>query len=171
MKPFQGITMPECTVQLWYNKQRIKNSGDVSLYLQIIVGCEHSEVKLKNLQWPANKIDWKKKTLLPRSKEDQEYVTYTAIAERERAKYWAVVMNFLKQDTYSTLSDIFREVNLYKSGHKFCDFMEQAIKARQKTLVKKDMIKQSTARVHRTTLKYFREFTGNYDVEITSFFM
>lgn len=160
--------MPECTVQLWYNKQRVKNDGKVSLYLQIIVGREHSEIKLKNLQWPADKIDWKKKSIQPRYKDDKDFNTYQAVIERERAKYWTVVMNFLKQDVPFKLTDIFREVNLYKSGHQFCDFMEQSIKARQKTMVKIDMIKENTARVHKTTLKYFREFLGGFDIDITA---
>lgn len=160
--------MPECTVQLWYNKRRIKNDGKVSLYLQIIIGGEHSEVRIKNLEWPANKIDWNKKAIQPRHKEDQDFNTYQAVIERERAKYWTAVMGFLKQDMPFKLSDVFREVNLYKSGHHFCDFMENAIKARQKTLVKKDMIKDTTAKVHRCTLKYFREFLGNHDIEITA---
>lgn len=167
MSNIHGITMAECTVQLWYNKQRIKNDGNVTLYLQIIVGGEHSEVKFKPLQWPANKIDWDKKALKPRSKEDPDIVTFNAIIERERAKYWHVIMNFLKQNIPFKLADIFREVNLYKGGHLFFGFMEQAIKDRQRTLIKKDMIKDGTARNHRATLKAFKTFLNNQDIEIT----
>ena len=159
--------MSECTVQLWYNKQRIKQNGNVSLYLQIIVGGEHSEIKLNSLEWPANKLDWDKKILKPRTKEDQDIVTYNAIIERERSKYWTVIMNFLKQNLSFSLADIFREVNLYKNGHLFCDFMEQAIKDRQKTLIRKDMIKDGTARNHRATLRAFRSFLNHEDIDIT----
>ena len=159
--------MPECTVQLWFNKQRVKKSGNASLYLQLIVDAEHEQVRLKKLEWPADKFDWSKKALLPRFKDDPDYLTYVAVAERERAKYWKVVMNFLQRDVPFTLSDIFREVNLYQDGHQFCAFMENAIRARQKTQVKKDMIKGSTANgPHRTSLKIFRAFLNDQDLEI-----
>lgn len=51
MSNFQSINMPECTVQLWYNKQCVKRNGNASLYLQIMICGEHQEVRLKRLQW------------------------------------------------------------------------------------------------------------------------
>ncbi|WP_295713903.1 site-specific integrase [Mucilaginibacter sp.] len=75
-------------------------------------------------------------------------------------------MNFLKQEQSFKLSDIFREVNLYKNGHLFCAFMEQGIKDRQRTTVKKDMIKASTAASHQVTLEWFKRYLNFTDIEI-----
>jgi integrase/recombinase XerD len=167
MKPIQGITMSECTVQLWYNKQRVKKGDHVSLYLEIIVARQHKPIKLKNLKWPVNKFDWDNKKLLPRFKNDPDLVTYNAIIERERGKYWSVIMNFVKEDRQFVLADILKGANLFRTGTNFCDFMAQAIIDRQKTKVKKDMIKGTTAEKHSGTMRKFLEYLKNKDIAIT----
>ncbi|MDF2433001.1 MAG: integrase/recombinase XerD [Mucilaginibacter sp.] len=158
--------MSECTVQLWYNKQRPKKNGTVSLYIQLIVGEEHDQVPINNLNWPVNKIDWNKKQLLQRYPDDQELTTYNAIIERERAKYWKVVMGFLKRGQEFTIADIYREVNQYKGGHLICAYMQYAIRYRQKSEKKKERIKASTARPHTTSLNWLKGYLNGADIEI-----
>ncbi len=153
-----GTVMPSCTVQLWYNKQRPKKNGNASLYLQLIVGGESAEVPLKNLEWPIKNIDWSKKSLLPRFAGDEELMVYNAIIERERAKYWKVILDFLKDDIAFTITDIFKTVNQFHNGHLFCAFWEQAIKARVKSLKPKDQIKFTTMRPHTSSLKQLRKY-------------
>jgi integrase/recombinase XerD len=166
MKSFQGITMSECTVQLWYNKQRVKKGDLVSLYLEIIVGGKHKAVKLNNLKWPVEKFDWQKKKLLPKVKGDPDLLTYNAIIERERNKYWDIVMNYVKEDKPFRMADILHGSALFRSGTTFCEFMTSAIIDRQKTLVKIDMIKGSTAEKHKGTVKKLLLFLNGRDVTI-----
>lgn len=159
--------MSECTVQLWYNKQRVKKGDIVSLYLQIIVGRQHKAVKLKNLKWPVDRFDWEKKKLLPRVKGDPDLMTFNAVIERERNKYWGIVMNFVKEDRNFTMDDILKGSNLFRSGTNFCEFMAQAIIDRQKTKVKKDMIKERTAEIQSGTMRKFQSFLKGKDLPIT----
>ncbi|WP_295794906.1 phage integrase SAM-like domain-containing protein [Mucilaginibacter sp.] len=167
MKPIQGITMSECTVQLWYNKQRVRKGEYVSLYLQIIVGGKHKPVKLPNLKWPEDKFDWDNKKLLERFKKDPDLVTYNAIIERERNKYWGIVMNFVKEDRQFSLDDILKGANLFRKGTNFCEFMTQAVIDRQKTKIKNDMIKESTAEKQAGTCRMFTAFLKHKDLPIT----
>jgi len=167
MIDFNGIDMSECQVQLFYNKQRVnKNTGKMSLYLELKIGGEIDFVPLKGLKWEAASFDWKTRSLRPRVKDDPDIVTFNAIIERERAKYWGVIKRFLLEDRVFGLTDVYRAVNLYKSGNTFFPFMEQAIKDRQKTTVKADMIKDTTAVGHIDTLNWFKEFRRNQDIEI-----
>lgn len=160
--------MSECTVQLWYNKRRPKKNGTVSLYLQLIVNGEHDEVPLKSLSWPLRKIDWDKKELKPRAADDEELVTYNALIERERAKYWKVIMAFLKREISFGIADVFREVNLYKNGHLICEYMDYAIKYRLKSNKSNERIKQSTSKPHRTSLAWLKIYLNNQDMEIAA---
>jgi integrase/recombinase XerD len=162
-----GIDMSECKVQLFFNKQRVnKNTGKISLYLELKINGEIDFVPLKGLKWLAVYFDWTTRSLLPRVKDDSDIVTFNAIIERERSKYWAVIKKFLLEDRVFSLTDVYRAVNLYKSGNTFFPFMEQAIKDRQKTMVKADMIKGSTAIGHVDSLNWFKEFRKHQDIEI-----
>jgi len=158
--------MSECTVQLWYNKQRPKKSGRVSLYIQLIVDGHHDQVRISNLEWPVNKIDWNTKTLMPRVKDDPDLMTYNAVIERERNKYWTVIRKFLQRDIEFGLADIFNEVNLYEKGHRFCEFMKNSIRERARSPLQKIRIKESTARAHKSSLKAIEDYLGNLDIEI-----
>jgi integrase/recombinase XerD len=158
--------MSECTVQLWYNKQRPKKSGKVSLYIQVIVNGEHDQVKLKNLEWPVDKINWDTKSLMPRSKDDPDLVAFNSIIERERTRYWKVIRQFLQRDMDFSLADIFREINLYSKGHLFCEFMRNSIRERQRSPIQKIRIKESTARAQRSSLKAIEDYCGGNDVDI-----
>lgn len=166
MSNHHGIAMPVCTVQLWYNKQRPKKNKTASLYVQLIVGGESDEIPIKNLEWPVDRINWESKRLEPRHPDDQDLVVYNAIIERERAKYWNVIMHYLKQDMPFTLSDVFRGVNQFSNGHLFCEFMAASVRARQKTKVLRDRIKYSTGQAHLSSLTQLREYLNGGDVDI-----
>ena len=158
--------MSECTVQLWYNKQRPKKDGTVSLYIQLIVDGEHDQIPLKNLNWPIDKIDWEKKQLSPRFNNDTDLISFNAIIEAERNKYWSVIMGFLRRNVSFSLKDIYKEVNLYSSGQFFYAYMEYAIKLRLTSENQKERIKGSTGRTHRVTLVWVKKYLKNKDVDI-----
>ncbi|WP_407428876.1 hypothetical protein, partial [Arcticibacter sp.] len=64
-------SMNTFSVKLWVNKQRVKKSGNVSLYIQIIVDKKHDEIPL-NIEWPFVRIDLERGELLPRKKNDPD---------------------------------------------------------------------------------------------------
>lgn len=153
-------------MQLWYNKQRPKKNGKVSLYIQLLVNGQHDQVSL-NLEWPLDKIDWSRKALKPRSAVDEDLITYNAIIERERNKYWSVVMRFLKDERSFDLKDVYREINLYGSGNLVCDFMKNAIKERLRTTNSRERIKFSSSKSHQVTLKWLKEYLNEVDIPLT----
>ncbi|WP_432328953.1 hypothetical protein ACRQ5D_10965 [Mucilaginibacter sp. P25] len=120
MSKLDGIDMSECKVQLYYNKQRVnKNTGRISLYLELKIGDEIDFVPLKGLKWNAENFDWKTRCLCPRVKNDPDIVAFNAIIERERSKYWNVIKKFLLEDRAFYLTDVYKAVNLYKTGNTF----------------------------------------------------
>jgi integrase/recombinase XerD len=159
--------MAECVVQLWYNKNRPKKSGKVSLYIQLLVNGEHDEIPIKNLEWPVDKISWKEKKLVERFAEDPDWLTYISAIERERAKYWAVIRRFIQNDLPFKLADVHREVNRYARGHLFCQFMSDSIRERRKSKIPKVRIKDSTGEVQQVSQRALLEYTKGLDVEIS----
>ncbi|MBS7565169.1 site-specific integrase [Mucilaginibacter sp. Bleaf8] len=157
--------MNSCTVQLWWNKQRIKKSGNVSLYIQLVSKRQSVQIPLK-IEWPLDKIDPKKKEITKRMADDPDLLSFQSIIEREKAKYWNIIRRFLINNTDFKLTDVIREARLYQGGTMLIEFMENAIRSRQKAPKMKDRIKASTAEVHRASLNWVKKYLNDIDVPI-----
>lgn len=137
------------------------------MYLQLLTQGESAEIPLK-LQWPAKDFNWTKKCLKPRYADDPDLLTFNALIERERGRYWDVIMEFLRAGRPFKLADVFKTVNLFSKGQTLSAFMSYAIPARMRTAEAEDKIKESTSRPHRVTITWLDEYTKNLDVPIAA---
>lgn len=152
--------MSTCSVKLWYNKQRIKKSGYVSLYIQIIVKRESLEIPLK-IEWPVASIDTVQRELMPRYVNDPDFLSFQTMVEQERSKYWNVIRHFLLQDFDFTITDIIKEARVFRVNQGIAKY----IKDRGKQRVRKKDIKESTYNAQKGTADWVEAYT-NGDIDL-----
>lgn len=114
------------SVKLWVNKQRVKKSGNVSLYIQIIVDKKHDEIPL-NIEWPFVRIDLERGELLPRKKNDPDVHEFSLMINAEKNKFWNLAKTFRLQDRDFTLDQIIAEARVYERRISLVKYMENRI--------------------------------------------
>jgi len=128
---------------------------------------EHVEIPLK-IEWPLKFIDQKKKCILPRSGDDPDFMVHNSIIERERGKYWKVITDFLLREQTFTISNVISEARQNKNNVGIYEYIEAKIKARLRTTKLKDKIKYPTAKCHRTSLRWIKDYTEAKHVNINN---
>src|SRR5690554_6477919 len=112
------------SASLRFNKQRISTSGEVSLYMYIIINREVKKIPLK-LKWPAVKINIDSNTLLPRQRKDNEVNYYNLIIQSERAKYTEIQRTYRIRNEDLTMQKFLLEIKEFDSKECFATYMEQ----------------------------------------------
>lgn len=110
--------------KLWYEKRRIsKRTGEVSLYLQVVIESAHREFPLK-LKWPADLVDLVNGTLKPRKKKDHEVSDYNLIIESERAKHTEIHRIYRIRGEHLTLDRFAHEIKVFNIRECFSAYVE-----------------------------------------------
>jgi len=145
-----------CTIYTLINKQRLRPNGTARLYTRITIkGAGSKKIPLP-LYWPADKFDYVHNEILPREKDDPDYLTYTALIKTEQAKYWRVVKKLLLKDAKFTLKDIIAGVKIGDKGKYAATWMLFKIVARQRGQDKD--IKSGTARNHKCSANWVLKY-------------
>lgn len=119
------------SASLRFNKQRISTSGEVSLYMYVIINREVKKIPLK-LKWPADKINIHSNTLLPRQRKDNEVNDYNLIIQSERAKYTEIQRTYRIRNEDLTMQKFLLEIKEFDSKECFATYMEQERNKRYK---------------------------------------
>lgn len=150
-----------CTIYTFINKQRVKPDGTARLYTRITIkGAGSKKIPLP-LYWPIDHFDYKLDEILPRYKDDPDYLTFTALIKTEQAKYWRVVKRLLLKDVQFTIKDIITGITLGEKGKFIGTWMLYKIIERQRD----KEIKAPSAKNHRCSARYVLKYRPE-DVEI-----
>lgn len=156
----QGLNT-NCTIYTFINKQRIRPDGTARLYTRITIKGGGSKKIPLPFYWPVQYFDFVHDEILPRFKEDPDFLTYTALIKTEQAKYWRVIKNLLLKEVRFTIKDIIRGVNLGDKGKIIVTWMLYKIKER----LRLKEIKERTAMNHRGSAQWILQYRQE-DVEI-----
>lgn len=143
--------------KLFFRTDRIPENGMVSLFLEIYISYvkDHDRKRIPlNLKWPANRIDTKNSTLLPRSKQDPDVNDYNMIIMTERSKMNEIAKIYRLSNRTLT-SDILRRELFY------FDPMKSVIgyfKKRRRELFKMKVISENTWKNYGSTINELEEF-------------
>jgi len=150
-----------CTIYTLINKQRVRPDGTARLYTRITIkGAGSKKIPLP-LYWPVENFDYIHNEILARSKDDPDYLTYTALIKTEQAKYWRVVKRLLLKDARFNIKDIVSGVRVGEKGKFVATWMLHKVVERQR----EKEIKYGTARNHRCSAQYVLKYRPE-DVEI-----
>lgn len=119
------------SASLRFNKQRISSTGEVSLYMHVIINREIKKIPLM-LKWPADKINLETNTLLSRYKKDNEVNDYNLIIQSERAKYTEIHRIYRIRNEELTLKKFLVEIQTFDSKECFSTYLEQERNRRYK---------------------------------------
>jgi integrase len=129
--------------KLWYNKQYIPVSGEVSLYIQVYIGStgsrETDEIKL-HIKWPVDKVDLEGSKLLPRFKSDPDVNDFNMMIMDDRGQYNEIAKNYRLARKRLTLAAFHRETGLKNVRTSLIAYMEHT----RKYLLKKRLIEEQT---------------------------
>lgn len=111
--------------RLWYENRRISKTGEVSIYLQVIIGSTHKAFPLK-LRWPVKFIDLTKGILLPRTKNnDTDVYDYNLIIRTEMAKHTEIFRTYRLSNKPIDIKTFSRELQTFDQRESFITFFER----------------------------------------------
>jgi len=140
--------------KLWFNKRRIaEKTGEVSLYLQVVISGAHKEFPLK-LKWSADKIDLLRGELLPRKRGDKEVNDYNLLILTETAKHTEILRTYRIKNINIDIKRFTLELKAFSSKDSFMVYMHNKVVSRFKD---KD-IERKTYQNHMSTLVHMREY-------------
>ncbi|MBS7565123.1 phage integrase SAM-like domain-containing protein [Mucilaginibacter sp. Bleaf8] len=142
---------------LWFNKRRVSKTGEVSIYLQVVINGAHTEIPLK-LRWPADKVDVVKGELLPKRKRDPDVDDYNLLIATEQGKHTEILRSYRLKKAYIDLDIFRREVQTFDNRESFLGFMITENKARYRDKV----IEHKTFRNIKSTITLMAKFDPSW---------
>ncbi|RYE18638.1 MAG: site-specific integrase, partial [Sphingobacteriaceae bacterium] len=141
------------SVKLTSNKDRIHQDGQVSLYLQVIINRKRKLLPLE-LNWPADYVDNKTGTLLPKSKKDENHSDYQIIINTAISKVNEIFKLYRIGERVLNIELFLKEYTNFESRKDFLPFMEEEISRRYN----EKNISHGTFKNHLSVLRKLQDF-------------
>ncbi len=131
--------------KLWINKRRVNSeTGEVSLYLQVVIDSLHREFPLK-LRWPSHLVDVATGKLLPRKKKDTEVSDYNLIIDSEHAKHTEIHRIYRLRNEHLTLDRFAHEIKVFNVRECFSAYIQLE---RKRRFSRKEITIQTSRNAH-----------------------
>lgn len=117
------------SVNLNFNKQRIKQDGTATVYIQVIVDGIRELLNM-HFVWPANLIDTKGGLLIPRFRSDVEHADYSIILSSEFNKINEIQRMARLAGRELTMQEFRNEYKSFENKGDFTAYMLEKIKYR-----------------------------------------
>jgi integrase/recombinase XerD len=115
--------------KLWINKRSISESGEATLYLQVVINGRHKELSLK-IRWAVKFIDLLAGKLLPRHKNDEDVNAYNVVVAMELAKHNEINRAYLLRKENLDIPKFVSHLQNFDDKENFAAFMELERKRR-----------------------------------------
>ncbi len=138
-------------------KNRVKKSGQSSLYLQVYIsntGSWDRDYFKLNLEWPFDKIDFDNAMLLPRHKGDPDVNDYNMIIMSERGKYNEIAKRYRLSNRSLSIENLKRELFYYDPTYSVIGYF----KKRRNELWRDKQIVESTWKNYGSTITDLEDF-------------
>jgi len=140
--------------KLWYDPRRVSSkTGEVSLYVQVIIDGLHDEFPLK-LRWPATAIDLAKGKCLPRWKNDGVVSDYNLEVSSEIAKHTDILMTYRLKKKPIDIKKFAKELKVFDQRECFLAYFKSEIDRR----FRKKEISQQTKKNHHSVRRLLMAF-------------
>jgi site-specific recombinase XerD len=139
------------SVKLTYNKKRVSEDGQASLYLQVIIQRKKIMINL-DIRFYVVLVD--ELQIIPRTNNDLDVADYNILITRELGKINDIFRMARLQDRIITPEQFKKELSQYGSRHDFIEFWTNEVNEREQ----KGIIRDSTAKAHRSSLACLKTF-------------
>ena len=117
------------TYKLTYNKDRVKKSGEVRVYLRITIDRNTKPMKL-DIYWPADKINEEKGILLARYLNDPHVHGKNLIIKNRLKEITEIEIQYILRKRILTLHHLFRDIGFYKQRTTLVSWMLMKVNER-----------------------------------------
>ncbi|MES2808781.1 MAG: site-specific integrase [Bacteroidota bacterium] len=128
-----------------------------TIYLRVTIARRKKEFNLK-VYWPAEFFDDVTQSALPRKKNDVDVAAVNMVITEAKSRANRIRMRYFGENRVMTLDTFAKEFENYENRENFLFYWEKKISEREAA----NQIGEPTARRHRTNLKRFKDFTGEY---------
>lgn len=141
------------SAKITFNKQRIKEDGTATIYIQIVFDRKKKLINLE-FSWPVERIDLENNFLLPRKRSDRECDDLNIFIRKELGKINEVFRTARLGNRKLDMATVLKEYENFASKD---DFVAYALNQVQERITS-GIIRSSTGKTHQNAITTFKGF-------------